>query len=494
MSVVDVTRPLDAATDAPPRLERALGRERLISRRLLVADATALVAALLIVETLGGETMGAGRGRLALVSLFFVAVCLAGARLCGLHRGESVRVGHSTADEIGAVVVLVASAEWVFIVAVGLVQLPALRPSTLILLWTLAVLLVLVLRASVRARYRQDPAFLENTVIVGAGNVGQLIARKLLHHPEYGLRLIGLVDDRPRRRRPDLENLTLLGGVEELDSVLAIHEVKRVIVAFSNEAEEQTLEMLRRLSSRGIRVGIVPRLFEAVTPHTALDSVEGLPLLSLPANRPSRTYALAKRALDVVGALTGLILIAPVFVFIAWRIRRDSSGPVLFRQTRYGMDMREFTSLKFRTMKANTPSDRHREYIRTSMNGSVRPESNGLFKLDRADAVTQVGRWLRKTSLDELPQLINVLRGDISLVGPRPCIPYEVESFAPHHYERFLVPQGLTGLWQVTARAHSTFHEALDMDVAYARACSFGLDLRLIIKTPLQMLASAVTR
>ena len=494
MSVVDVTRPLDAETDAPPRLDHALGRERLISRRLLIADATALVVALLIVGTLAGDTIGTGRGRLALVSLFFVAVCLAGARLCGLHRGESVRVGHSTADEIGAVVVLVASAEWVFIVAVGLVQLPALRPSTLILLWALAVLLVLLLRASVRARYRQDPAFLENTVIVGAGHVGQLIARKLLHHPEYGLRLIGLVDDRARRRRPDLENLTLLGGVEELDSLLTSHEVQRVIVAFSNEAEEQTLEMLRRLSSRGIRVDIVPRLFEAVTPHAALDSVEGFPLLSLPAHRPTRTYALAKRALDVVGALVGLIVTAPLFAFIAWRITRDSAGPVLFRQTRYGMDMCEFTSLKFRTMKANTPSDQHREYIRTSMNGSVRPESNGLFKLDRADAITRVGRWLRKTSLDELPQLINVLRGDISLVGPRPCIPYEVESFAPHHYERFLVPQGLTGLWQVTARAHSTFHEALDMDVAYARACSFGLDLRLIIKTPLQMLAPTVTR
>ena len=492
MSVVDVTRPLDA-TDAPSRLEH-VGRERLISRRLLMADATALVAALLLVGTLAGDTVGTESGRLALVSLFFVAVCLASARLCGLHRGESVRVGHSTADEIGAVVVLVASAEWVFTVAVGLVQLPALRPSTLILLWTLAVSLVLVLRASVRARYRQDPAFVENTVIVGAGDVGQLMARKLLHHPEYGLRLVGLVDDRPRRRRPDLENLTLLGGVEELDSVLASNEVQRVIVAFSNEPEEQTLQMLRRLSSRGVRVGIVPRLFEALTPHTALDSVEGLPLLSLPGRRGSRTYTRAKRALDLAGALAGLILIAPLFAFIAWRIRRDSPGPVLFRQTRYGMDMREFTSLKFRTMKANTPSDQHREYIRTSMNGGVRPESNGLFKLDREDAVTRVGRWLRKSSLDELPQLINVLRGDISLVGPRPCIPYEVEYFAPHHYERFLVPQGLTGLWQVTARAHSTFHEALDMDVMYAHACSFGLDLRLIIKTPLQMLASAVTR
>jgi lipopolysaccharide/colanic/teichoic acid biosynthesis glycosyltransferase len=112
----------------------------------------------------------------------------------------------------------------------------------------------------------------------------------------------------------------------------------------------------------------------------------------------------------------------------------------------------------------------------------------GIYKLDRSDAITDFGRWLRKTSLDELPQLINVLRGDMSLVGPRPCIPYETENFAPHHLERFQMPQGLTGLWQVTARANSTYGEALDMDVAYVRGWSLGLDLRLLLRTPLQVL------
>jgi lipopolysaccharide/colanic/teichoic acid biosynthesis glycosyltransferase len=111
-----------------------------------------------------------------------------------------------------------------------------------------------------------------------------------------------------------------------------------------------------------------------------------------------------------------------------------------------------------------------------------------MYKLDRGNAVTKVGRWLRKTSLDELPQLINVFRGDMSLVGPRPCIGYEAEFFAPHHFERFLMPQGITGLWQVTARANSTFSEALDLDVAYVRDWSLGLDLRLLLRTPLQVL------
>jgi lipopolysaccharide/colanic/teichoic acid biosynthesis glycosyltransferase len=129
----------------------------------------------------------------------------------------------------------------------------------------------------------------------------------------------------------------------------------------------------------------------------------------------------------------------------------------------------------------------HREYLKSIMSSRASVGANGLYKLERGDAITNVGRWLRKTSLDELPQLLNVLRGDMSLVGPRPCIPYETTLFGPHHFERFLVPAGVTGLWQVTARSRATFVEALDLDVAYARGWSLGLDLRLLARTPLQV-------
>jgi lipopolysaccharide/colanic/teichoic acid biosynthesis glycosyltransferase len=196
---------------------------------------------------------------------------------------------------------------------------------------------------------------------------------------------------------------------------------------------------------------------------------------------------MVKRMLDFGGALIMLILAAPLFAAAAIWIKLDSPGPIFFRQRRLGIGMREFTTLKFRTMVVDADSTAHRAYIRQTMSRQCAPGSNGMYKLTRENEITRSGRFLRRTSLDELPQLLNVLAGQMSLVGPRPCLEYETEFFEPHHFERFLVPPGLTGLWQVTARAKSTFGEALEMDVAYARSWSLELDLKLLFKTPLQL-------
>jgi lipopolysaccharide/colanic/teichoic acid biosynthesis glycosyltransferase len=225
-----------------------------------------------------------------------------------------------------------------------------------------------------------------------------------------------------------------------------------------------------------------------VTSSVKVDGVEGLPLVALPPVRLPRSSRLLKRSIDVVLSGIALLLLAPLFAYVAIRIRLDDGGPVFFRQTRLGRNQQEFTALKFRTMRVNNDASVHKAFIGQLMSADA-ASAGKMFKLDNDDRITRIGRWLRATSLDELPQLINVFRGDMSLVGPRPCIPYETEYFEPHHFDRFLVPAGITGLWQVTARARSTFREALDMDVAYARGWSLSLDLRLLCRTPFQVLA-----
>ena len=342
-------------------------------------------------------------------------------------------------------------------------------------------------RAAGRAFARRD-GHTQSAVIVGAGEVGQLVARKLLRHPEYGVKLIGFVDAPPKQWRADVAGVPVLGAIEELASIVDRLAVDRVIVAFSTFNDQETLARLRPLVSHNVRVDVVTRMFEMVGPGARLRNVEGIPLVSICSRRRSAPALFVKRAIDLVGASVALVAAAPLFLWGWWRIPRESRGPVFYRQTRLGADMQEFTMLKFRTMTADARQTPHRAYIERAMNGNQTVGLGELYKLDRSDSITPSGRWLRKTSLDELPQLINVLRGEMSLVGPRPCLAYETEYFAEHHFERFLVRPGITGLWQVTARAHAGFPEALEMDVAYVRDWSLGLDLRLLLRTPAEML------
>jgi lipopolysaccharide/colanic/teichoic acid biosynthesis glycosyltransferase len=265
-------------------------------------------------------------------------------------------------------------------------------------------------------------------------------------------------------------------------------DVERVVVAFSNESHESLVSAIRSLQNQDVQIDVVPRLFEVVGPRVGIHTVEAVPLIVLPPGRLSPSSRVLKRTLDIVVASFVLLVTLPLLLVIAALIRYDSSGPALFRQKRLGQGMREFELLKFRTMRTDVDDTAHKEYIEAITSPGAVAGSNGLYKLDRSDAVTRVGRWLRKTSLDELPQLINVVRGDMSLVGPRPCLEYETQHFEQHHFDRFLVPAGITGFWQVSARAASTFGEALDMDVAYVRGWSLGLDVRLLCRTPLQVL------
>jgi exopolysaccharide biosynthesis polyprenyl glycosylphosphotransferase len=468
-----------------------------IVRRLLVlADLLGLVTAFGIAALLSLSESGDGSfGTSGEVLLFLASLPLwiLGAKLYGLYNRDEARADHSTVDELVSVFHFITLGVWLSFVAAWLSGIGNPDVPRLATFWLLAIPGIVVCRSGARAVARRQPGYKQRTIIVGAGDVGQLIGRKLLQHPEYGIDLVGFVDAEPRERRGDLGQVQLLGASDELQAIVAENDVERVIFAFSNEPPEQTLDLIRSLGSVDLQIDVVPRLFEAVGPQVAFHSVEGLPLVGLPAPRRTRPALAVKRACDVVGATVALTVLAPTLALIALLIKLDSRGPVFFRQTRLGEGMKEFKVLKFRTMTADADDGPHRAYIKTIMDSKAELPPNGMYKLSRAHEVTRLGRLLRRTSLDELPQLFNVLRGDMSLVGPRPCLRYETEHFAPHHYERFIVPAGMTGLWQVSARAHATFFEALELDVAYARGWSLGLDMRLLLRTPLSLLRVKAT-
>jgi exopolysaccharide biosynthesis polyprenyl glycosylphosphotransferase len=474
-----------------PRAGR--GRGWLVRRALLSADVTGLVLAFVLAKLV---VSGPTDNRLALeigVLAVMLPLWMVAAKLYGLYGRDEELVDHSTVDDLVGVLLLVTLGAWFYFVASWASGVKDQHVARLVAFWLFALVFVTAARGLARTLARRSSLYLQNTIIIGAGHIGQLAARKLIQHPEYRINLVGFVDANPRAKRPELDHLAMLGPPDRLTDIVSLLGIERVIIAFSEADHDELLRTVRELRKLSVQIDVVPRLFEIVGPRAGIHAFEGLALVGLPPATISPSSRLLKRSLDCIAALAMLVLLAPLLALIAVAIRLDSPGPALFRQRRLGRDMRPFTVLKFRTMRIETDEDEHRRYIESTLTHAATPTGNGLYKLDRSSSVTRVGRLLRKTSLDELPQLFNVIAGDMSLVGPRPCLDYETEGFAEHHFERFLMPPGLTGLWQVTARAKSTFGEALDMDVEYVRGWSLSLDLRLLLKTPFSLVRMRAT-
>jgi exopolysaccharide biosynthesis polyprenyl glycosylphosphotransferase len=319
----------------------------------------------------------------------------------------------------------------------------------------------------------------QNTLIVGAGEVGQRIARKLLQHPEYGVNVVGFVDEKPSARLPGLGHLAALGSTADLREVVSVLGVERVIVAFSQAPDEHTLELVRELNHDGVQVDVVPRLFEVLGPHASIHAAEGLTLIGLPPPHLSPSALLLKRAMDLAFSIVGLAVLLPLFAVTAVMIKLDTRGPVFFRQVRIGRGNRPFEILKFRTMVAD--ADRRKGEVAHLSKHSE--GDNRMFKVPNDPRVTRVGRFLRRYSLDELPQLFNVVHGDMSLVGPRPLIPEEHRHVHGWGTRRLHLKPGLTGLWQVLGRDDIPFGEMVELDYRYVTTWSIWRDVQLMLKT-----------
>ncbi len=273
----------------------------------------------------------------------------------------------------------------------------------------------------------------------------------------------------------------MLGAQEELPEIVRALHVERVIIAFSNDSHEQTLRLIRHLHELGVQIDIVPRLFEVIGTNFGIHTAEGLPMIGLPSLKLSRSALLLKRMLDVALALGGLILVAPLFAASALAIKLDSRGPVFFRQVRRGANERMFRIYKFRTMCDDA------EERKAELRALNKHNGNGgdprMFKIPDDPRVTRVGRVLRRYSLDEMPQLINVLKGEMSLVGPRPLILEEDQYVVDWRRRRLNLKPGITGLWQVLGRDEIPFEEMVKLDYLYVTSWSMLNDVKLILRT-----------
>lgn len=453
----------------------------LIRRMLLLADVLGLTFAFLAAELLFGRDGGTISPRDEfLVFLATLPLWVVGAKVYGLYDNDEERTDHSTADEAATVLHFITVGAWILFMGSWISHLALLDPYKFAVFWGLGITLVGLARTAARAFARRRPEYVQNAVIVGAGPLGQQIARKVRQHHEYGINLVGFVDRLTDEERLQFATPTLLGDPSELPDLCARLEVERVIVAHSAN-EHETLGLARTLNDMNVQVDIVPKLHELISPGVSIHCVEGLPLLGLPPLRLSNSSRLLKRAGDLTVSSIALFLLSPLFGLIALAIKFDSRGPVLFRQIRRGQGDTLFWLYKFRTMVADA-DERKEEFEHLNVHAQEGGDPR-MFKIDGDPRVTRVGRILRRYLLDELPQLVNVWKGEMSLVGPRPLILAEDEHVRAWGRKRLDLKPGMTGLWQVLGRSAISFEEMVKLDYLYVSTWSFGLDIRLLLRT-----------
>jgi exopolysaccharide biosynthesis polyprenyl glycosylphosphotransferase len=312
-----------------------------------------------------------------------------------------------------------------------------------------------------------------HVLVVGAGPVGREAAAMIQDCAWAGLHMVGFLDDDPQA---DSDSWPVLGSVDDACRVVDEHNVDEVIIALPLRAHAMLANLVTRLQDMSVNVRMVPDFYDLVFLRSRVEDFGGMPLITLREPALDSFQRLTKRVFDLVVGSALLLFNLPLMGLIALSIKFDSPGPVIFKQQRVGEKGRLFDMLKFRSMVADAEARRAEVYTYT-------PEGQVIHKRPGDPRVTRVGRWLRRFSLDELPQLVNVLKGEMSLVGPRPELPWLVERYEPWQRKRFEVPQGITGWWQVNGRSDKPLHLHTEEDLYYIKHYSLLLDVQILWKT-----------
>jgi exopolysaccharide biosynthesis polyprenyl glycosylphosphotransferase len=316
----------------------------------------------------------------------------------------------------------------------------------------------------------------ERVLIVGAGEVARSIMRTVVARPDLGYKIVGFVDDDPVKAQTDIGRYPALGTTDDLPAVMANLPIDEVIITLPWMSHRKIVHIMSQCERSNVHVWIVPDLFQITLTKVVVDNLNGIPLLGMREPTLRDWQVLFKRVMDVSISIVGLVLLSPLLALIAIAIKLDSPGPVIFRQPRVGRGGTAFTCFKFRSMYVDAEA---RMAALRDQNEATGP----LFKMRNDPRRTRVGRLLRRMSMDEFPQLWNVLIGDMSMIGPRPPLPSEVQEYAPWHRRRLEVSPGITGLWQVSGRSDLTFDEMVLLDIYYIENWSPFLELSILLKT-----------
>ncbi|MCC6894220.1 MAG: sugar transferase [Anaerolineae bacterium] len=398
-------------------------------------------------------------------------------RASGLYKSNR---GRSYWDELYAVINGVTNSTVVLLGLYFLFQ--PLVFSRLMALYAAAISIILlalvrIMRRLIRAYLRTKGYGIQRTLVIGSGDVAMAVVRTMIARKELGYLPIGYVDDDPDRASTDLGRVKGLGGLKNLGKTIQNHGIDTAIITLPWSEHDRILDLVQICRRAKVEVRVVPDLFQLNLRQVQIENLDGIPLLGVNGDAVLLGHQrVMKRFIDVgIILLTSPILLL-LFAFVAIAIRLEGSGPVLYTQRRIGLNGKPFDMIKFRSMLTNADELRE-QLVKESGEDPRHP------KIKNDPRITSVGRFIRATSLDELPNLINVLRGQMSLVGPRPPTPDEVKLYEPWHMQRLQTLPGLTGLWQVNGRSDVPFDEMCLLDIYYIENWSVGMDAQILMMT-----------
>ena len=455
--------------DGLPEVKSVWPRDARLRRSLSLVDVAATAIALAVAVGVGGVPAASALPLLLMVPLVVVAN-----KALGLYDRDEHLLRKTTLDELPRLFHMAVLVSFVVSLASGSVLGAPLPAAAVVALFATDLAATAVGRRLARAFVMAiTPG--ERCVVMGSAAAADRFAAKVESSDAVTADVIGRIAVGARDYERSPSGMPLLGGLDSLPELVSTHGVERAILVADRMTSDELLHALRRVKSFGVKVSVVPRLLEAVGSAAVFDDVDGMTLLGVRGYGLTKSSRLLKRAVDVVGVALCLSVLGPLLVFIAIAIKLDSGGPVFFRQRRIGRSGESFWMIKFRSMADGADAMKERLI---GLN-----EADGLFKIADDPRVTRVGRWLRRTSLDELPQLLNVLRGDMALVGPRPLVPDEDARIGGWERRRLIVRPGMTGQWQILGSARIPMHEMVKIDYMYGANWSIWLDLKILART-----------